>query len=49
MNCASCKNDVTNGIDARVRSARIDVFLVVCVLFLDKQLNNFKASRQPRG
>ena len=48
-NCASCKNNVTNGIDARVRVARIDVFTVVCTLFLDKQLGNFMASRQPLG
>ncbi len=45
-NCGLCKNNVTNGIDARVRVARIDVFTVVCTLFLDKQLGDFTASRQ---
>ncbi len=48
-NCASCKNNVTNGKDLRVRVERIDVFTVVCALFFDKQLGDFTASRQPRG
>ncbi len=43
----SSKDNVTNGVNARIRPARIDVFAMVGALLLNKQFRNKTACRQP--
>ncbi len=43
LNCASRKNDITDGVDTRIGATSVDELAMVSPLLLDKEVGNFAA------